>query len=385
MPGALDLFVFVDALGWDLAREHRVLEDRCPFRRPLESVLGYSCACIPTILTGLRPEGHRHFAFFKFDPKRSPFRGLSWLDALPRALTGRGRVRGWLSRAVAAWLGYTGYFNLYNVPFGDLPLLDYAEKRDLYRPGGIASGAPTVFDELDARKIPYHVSDWRRPEAENVAALSDAIRRAGIRAAYLYLADLDAVLHRDGTGSPAGAQKIAGYGETLSRLTDLAGRHYRDVRLHVFSDHGMADVSAQEDVGERLAARGLRPGVDHLAVLDSTMARVWLLEPSAGPALRSALAEGPGRVLEGADLARWGCRFAGDEYGELIYLAPPGTLIFPNHMGARPVRGMHGYDPAAPASRACYLGSAPPRTPLAGLWDLKALMVEASTDGGGVA
>lgn len=375
MQERLDIFTFVDALGWELASEHGVLARACAHRLPLESVLGYSCACIPTILTGLRPEGHGHFAFYQYRPESSPFRGLEWLDVLPRALSSRGRPRGWLSRLVRAWLGYTGYFSLYNVPFRYLPLLDYAEKRDLYRPGGIASGASTIFDDLDAAGVPYLISDWRAGELANFEALDRAVRAGNIRAAYLYLADLDAILHRSGTGSAEVRAKLAGYDTRLTGLLDLARTRYSDVRLHVFSDHGMADVTRLVDVEGQLAARGFRQGREYFGVFDSTMARLWVLSERAAEPLAAALREMPGgRLLDAADLARFGCRFPGLEYGELIYLVEPGTMVFPNFMGAQPAAGMHGYHPAHPRSLASYLGTHAPPVPLAGLWDLRGLM-----------
>src|SRR4051812_20734409 len=187
MTRQLDLCVFVDALGWNVVSDRAILSRLCPHRQPVQSVLGYSCTCIPTILTGLKPQDHGHFAFFRYQPERSPFRALDWLDRLPTRLMRSHRVRSWLSRLVGAWLGYTGYFQLYNVPFKMLPLLDYAEKKDLYRPGGITSGAPTIFDELDRRGIPHHVSDWRASESANVEALEQAIQRRDIRLGYLYL------------------------------------------------------------------------------------------------------------------------------------------------------------------------------------------------------
>ena len=117
-------------------------------------MLGYSSACDPTILTGKLPREHGHFSFFRFAPEASPFAIWKWLRVIPKFLASRGRVRRLLSRLLRRHLGYTGYFELYNVPFKYLPLLDYSEKRDLYRPGGINGGQPTVFDHFRAAGVP---------------------------------------------------------------------------------------------------------------------------------------------------------------------------------------------------------------------------------------
>jgi hypothetical protein len=43
-------------------------------KHPLQTVLGYTSTCIPTILTGKSPQEHGHFSFFYYDPHESPFR-----------------------------------------------------------------------------------------------------------------------------------------------------------------------------------------------------------------------------------------------------------------------------------------------------------------------
>ncbi len=161
------LAVFIDALGADIAERHRFLEGRLKTRARVETVLGYSCTCVPTILTGRLPQEHGHFSFFRFDPERSPFRGLEWMRFLPKSVTSRARVRNLMSRAVGSYLGYTGYFNLYNVPFERLPYLDYTERRDLYEAGGIIGGQETLFDRLRAEQITFSLADWRADEASN--------------------------------------------------------------------------------------------------------------------------------------------------------------------------------------------------------------------------
>ncbi len=63
----LTLFLFVDALGWELLQKHSFLDDALPYRRPLDTVFGYSSTCDPTILTGKAPRDHGHFSFFCYN------------------------------------------------------------------------------------------------------------------------------------------------------------------------------------------------------------------------------------------------------------------------------------------------------------------------------
>jgi len=357
MPDSLTLCVFIDALGWEQARRTGFLEDLLPIRRPLQTVLGYSCTCDPTILTGKLPREHGHFSFFAYAPERSPFSPVlcQLLGLLPHALTSRGRVRSKLSQYWKKQIGYTGYFQLYNVPFNRLSSLEYTEKRDLYQPQGINSGSPTIFDYLRTTRIPHFCSDWRKGDPDNVAELTQALAQEHPRFAYLYLAGMDGLLHAEGKASPKAEQRLRWYEEKLRQLVATAKEQYRDVELFVFSDHGMTDVTATCPLKTRVEALGLVWGKDYAAVYDSTMARFWFLNDHARRSITALLGREPqGRVLNDTELAGYGIDFADHRFGELFFLMNPGVLLCPGDMGDRPIAGMHGYDPTHPDSVAFF-------------------------------
>ena len=372
----LNLFVFADALGWQLAQRRRFLADLLPHRAEVETLFGYSCTCDPTILTGVEPDEHGHFSFFVFDPKKSPFRWARPLGWLPDAVAAHHRVRNRVSKIAGGRLGYTGYFQLYSVPFSKLPWLDYTEKRDLYEPGGIIGGQETIFAKWTRAGLPWTRSDWRCGDAENVAHLRREIDRGQINAAYLFTSGLDAIMHRYGTDHPevdAAFERFAGW---LRELWELGHRHYSEVRLHVFSDHGMADTVTASRMMVDFESLGLRYGRDYAAAWDSTMARFWF---PGGDKVRREVeswlrARREGRVVADAELATWRCLFADRRYGELFYLLPGGTIFAPSYMNRGFVRGMHGYAPEEPDSAACLLSSHAPRTPVRRLSGLHGLM-----------
>ena len=375
----MSLFVFVDALGWALARRHGAFRSLLPCQAPLETVFGYSSACDPTILTGVLPREHGHFSFFRYRPAGSPFGGLDRLDHLPRWFTSRARVRRLVSRMVQRRLGYTGYFQLYNLPFRYLPLMEYSERRDLYEPGGINGGQATVFDRFRGRGLPFHRSDWRRGEPDNVAAAARALEAGQVRVVYLYLAGLDGVMHAHGTRHAAVGERIRWYEAELARLVTLAERRYGEVEVALFSDHGMTDVTGTCDLARQVAATGLRFGRDYAAVYDSTMARFWFLRPGAREGIVAALAAEPrGVILGDEELTRLGCDFPDRAYGDLFFLLHPGVLLSPSHMGERPVAGMHGYHPSHPDSTAFFASNRQPDAMPARLADLHHYMLHSA-------
>ncbi len=358
---SIDLFVFVDALGWELAQRRQFLSDLLPYRQPCDTLFGYSCTCDPSILTGTLPYQHGHFSFFAYDPPRSPFRWARWLSWLPETVAAHHRVRNRISRWVARRQGYTGYFQLYSTPFKRLPQLDYTEKRDLYEPGGIMGGQPAIFEHWKASGLPWVRSDWRAGDPANIEALARDLRAGEIRLAYLFNAGLDATMHAHTTN---GAAVDAAFGrlETwLRELNAIAIAHYAEVRWHVFSDHGMADTRSCSRMMVDFDALGLRYGKDYAAAWDSTMVRFWF---PGGQSVRSRIEawlsqRNEGRIVTDDELKRWGCLFPDRRYGELFYLLNEGVIFAPSFMNQRRVPGMHGFDPDLPNSRACWLTSHP--------------------------
>src|SRR6185369_3197918 len=166
MKALLPLFVFIDACGWEIIKGDPFLGELAPNRKRLTSVFGYSSACVPSILSGRWPAEHRNWSYFAYDPQHSPFKFLRPLRWLPRQITSRRVFRRWLSRLIKTRLKLRGYFDLYNMPFEHISLFDFTEKKNPLEPGGMNRGA-NIFDFLQQRAIPYHVSLPQRTESAN--------------------------------------------------------------------------------------------------------------------------------------------------------------------------------------------------------------------------
>ncbi len=145
MKKSISLFVFIDALGWEILKESTFLDDVLVQKAPIGTIFGYSATCDPTILTGLLPRDHDHFSFYAYDPEHSPFRNdlfIQLMRLVPKALSSRNRVRNVAGRIIKRKLAYTGYFNIYNMPFRLMRYFDYTEKKDLYQPEGSIVAPP---------------------------------------------------------------------------------------------------------------------------------------------------------------------------------------------------------------------------------------------------
>lgn len=352
MKAVLPLFIFIDACGWEIVKNDPFARAFAPLRKRLTSVFGYSSACVPSILSGCYPVEHRNWSYFVYDPVNSPFRSLRSLRLLPESITSRRIFRRWLSRFIKAHLKFRGYFDLYNIPFKYISLFDFTEKKSPLRPGGMNHGQ-NIFDFLKERGISWHVSAPEKSEQENLDALTADVIAERVDFAFLYWPGLDGLLHMVGNLSAEVPAKLRQYEVWIERLLTTARKHYQDVHLYVFSDHGMANCDELLDLRSLIDQLPLTMGADYAVVYDSTMARFWFFNERSRALVIEALGKvKDGRIVPDEELRQMGTLFPDRYFGELIFLVREGVLIVPSHMGQRPIRAMHGYHPTDPQSYA---------------------------------
>jgi len=130
MLNQVKIFLFSDALGYEIVQRYKFMPDEFPVRLPVRTQFGYSSTCVPTILTGEPPTRHGHFSFF-YRPRgmKSPFSVFRRLHPFlhPSLVFDNHRIRHRMSVFLQRHLGFTGYFNLYRVPYARLPFFDYCE------------------------------------------------------------------------------------------------------------------------------------------------------------------------------------------------------------------------------------------------------------------
>ena len=352
MKSVLPLFIMIDACGWEIVKDDPFLRAMAPERKKLSSVFGYSSACVPSILSGRWPDQHRNWCYFVYNPKNSPFKFLRPLRWLPTALTGRRIFRRWLTKLVRRQLRFEGYFDLYNIPFEHIALYDFSEKKSPLKPNGMNRG-PNIFDFLAQNRIAYFGSDPDKNESQNYQALLEAIQSERIDFSFSYWPGLDGLLHRVGNQSPEIPKRLRFYESWIENVLAAARGHYAEVKLYVFSDHGMANCDELLDLKSKIDALDVQMEKDYAVVYDSTMARFWFFNENARDEITRCLQKVPqGRILPDAELKELRAFFPDRHFGELIFLVQEGVLIVPSHMGERPIRAMHGYHPSEKHSNA---------------------------------
>ena len=355
------IFLFIDALGWELVSRTSFMSAELPFRRKIEMQFGYSSTAVPTILSGCSPAEHGHLGLFRFAPEHSPFRILGKIAPLmvPKSFWNRGRIRNWLSRIIARLYGFTGYFQLYQMPFEKLALMDYCEKHDLFAAHGMEQ-IENLQDLLIRLKIPYHISNWHPGDRRNFEAARQAIRQDK-KFLFIYTAELDALLHQFPAPPVADViqAKLKWYSEQINSLFGLGGELKKNIRLTVISDHGMTPLSRTVDLKSAIEKTPLVFGRDYGACYDSTMFRATFISPDSEKVIREAVKpfESCGHWLSEAEEKHYGIYRSDRRFGDAVFLMDPGIQIVPSDMGAKPLNGMHGFAPEDKDSQAVVLST----------------------------
>jgi hypothetical protein len=375
----VDVFVLVDALGWRLLEGREFLDDVLPYRRPLRTVLGYSSGAIPTLLTGLAPSEHGHWNLFYYDPARSPFRWLRRLRWLPRPLLDNRLARRALREVGRRLLGLGPLFEC-AVPPSLLPWFDWAEKRSIYGRGGIGSSR-SIFDLLAERGAEHRVYTYHeQSDAEILEAACRDVSASGRGFYFLYLSELDRLLHHHFHDREKVDEALRGYEQGLRRLFAAARAVDPEATFTLFSDHGMAPVRHHYPLVDRVEALGFDMPGQYLAVYDSTMARFWFFDERARREIVSLLEKVPcGRVVPERELRQLGVWFPDRRYGEVILLLHPGWLLSGSRFnGSWSPAGMHGYHPDDPDSDGVFLSDRTPPVEVRGLADVHGCMWHAT-------
>jgi len=165
--------------------------------------------------------------------------------------------------------------------------------KELHRTGKIPLRQLWKFEMHDSKKV------WKDLNVE-----------------YKYFPELDRIGHKYGTKSLEIVKEIRKIDKDISKM---------DFDI-ILSDHGMMDVQKTISVPETKDC-----------IIDTDMARYW--------------GEKPKFNFENGKWIEWEDK----SFGDFIFLANPGVLIFPNYWSGSKDKAMHGYDGKHPEMKGIYI------------------------------
>jgi predicted AlkP superfamily pyrophosphatase or phosphodiesterase len=182
------------------------------------------------------------------------------------------------------------------------------------------------------------------------------IKNENYNFACLTITTLDALGHAYGPDSKIIKDAVEKIDTIIYNIWLLLLEDYEKVTIIAHGDHGMVEIARTVNMWEKLQNLSVRTEKDYVVFLDSPMARFWFFNEGAEKEIRKLLEKlDCGRILTEEDYEKYRIRFKDNKYGDLIWLANPGTLIFPNFFGwYNPVKGMHGYAPECDGNKGLF-------------------------------
>jgi len=369
------VIILIDAFRWDYIELHKsdILENLRKnnfnfLRGKTRETFGFHIK--PAFFSGIYPEESNLCTTFIYSPSTSPFKILrlfppflfKLFSSSSRIDTG---IRKFLIRRIRrrSSTAEKYYATTLQIPLYLLHFFDFSEKEF---PEEGYNGYATVLSILKEKGFkykyygfPFDCVSTFEADLELLCRFKKEVKN-DIVFAFIQFSSLDLLGHIYGPVSKEVKEGVKKIDELVEEIILHCNKIYKEgYNLIIFSDHGMVEIREMLNIWQKLEEEiDLKLGKDYVVFLDSTMARFWFKDERAEREIKGLLQNLPGgRILEEEDYVKYRIRFRDNRYGDLIFLANPGVLIYPNffQMSGEPCRGMHGYDPEEPDNQGVFL------------------------------
>jgi predicted AlkP superfamily pyrophosphatase or phosphodiesterase len=256
----------------------------------------------------------------------------------------------------------------YFIPYSWLPYFALTEDHIDHR-NHAAFQTPSILTLLDKAGRTYcydtftalNFQSLYQSDNERLNAVICDIKKSPKDLYLVYIAAADVYAHYYGPDSPEFRKVIRDLDKNIELFVQNLERTVCGNRYLFLGDHGMMTVikriDAEQEISRLLRTVHLCKGQDVLYFLDSTMVRLWAIGDKKRSLLSDALTTSEifnenGAWMDDAMARRNHVPWPDRRYGDYLWIANPGTLVFPDFFHRNtPCRGMHGYDPYLPESR----------------------------------
>jgi len=326
----------------------------------LQPTLGFEGR--PAFFSGLYPEKSNIAFRYIYDPKASPYRMAPLIGVLPIPLKHKRRLL--IKTAKKLFSGQLKeVLGPREIPWNLLKYFSIGEL-DYHWEAQYLGNKVTLFDVLREIGKPWAINSWPSPKYGlsyngTLNAYVEALVKHGAELRFFYstIADTDWTEHRYGPESEEMTLYLQVMDKTIETIfNDAKRRTGEEPMLFVFGDHGAVSVNKIFNLEKLILSLLLKPGKDFVYLLDSVSARFWCYSSKVRQSVENMLndqAKPYGHILNYDELEYYHFKVNRALRGDVLFLADPGVLIFPNiHNRNTPEKGMHGYDPEHPDEHA---------------------------------
>jgi len=313
------------------------------------------------IFTGTHPDVHRNYTMFTYEPSQSPYSVLRPLRYVSPVINSHttidAAVRRFVAQPIVNRFSSANNAPVARIPYKVLPSMSVSEGvNEVYSEGAL--GVESIFDVMRAEDIEfeYLVYPDVSTDAELTKTLVSEVEKPSPKDVYLgQFISSDRDVHKAGVDSNERIEITETIDKQIEAIRTACEEHLDSYNLCIIGDHGMMDVETYVDIYTQVTdysdRKGLTMGQDFLLFLDSTLARFWFFTDESKELLNQFVEDELSNLGEVIDEDRVAQKRLPDDqrYGDLIWEANPGVLIYPDYFHrAERYNAMHGYDSEVP-------------------------------------
>lgn len=331
---------------------------------PLETVLGYSISCHPSMYTGVYPNKHKiSFHWVKSKKKYGPYTPLSFFpDMFPfsnpyfQAVLSHFYAKFFLKKKASPFMGYGKILNL---PMKHWHKIEIGEFKYWDEPNYVSDDIKTIFELVRERQIKHHISELHKPKIGKID-LINTIAPDGFDWVYYFVGETDSISHYSLQHSPESEslfKKLDAFIEKQYRAFEKT--YGSDGFDFIFwSDHGHIEISNRYNLYDtfRRTGHNLKK---FFHIVDSTTARFWPDTDAQKEAIIRTMEQIPeAHLVNEAHMNKLHLPVDKNLYGDLFYYLDGGSIFTHTiHGFGLKTKSMHGYHPDAPGNDGLFVSN----------------------------
>lgn len=321
---------------------------------PLETVLGYSITCHPSMYTGVFPDKHKiAFHWVKGEKKNGPYTFLSYFpnffpfsNSYVQAIASHLYSKLFLKKKASPFMGYGKILNL---PMKFWNQIDINEFKYWDEDNYINKDIKTIFELVRNNNYKHHISNLHKPNLGKLDAVK-TVAPNGYDWVYYFIGETDSVSHDFTQHSPEGIalfKRLDNFIEVeYGKFKEIYGEEGFDFVF--WSDHGHITIEKHIDLYKFFKSNTFNlKNTFHL--VDSTTARFWPKNDIEKEKITQIMSQIPEATLvKDKDYKKLHLVKDSNLYGELFYYLEGGVIfIYTIHGFGKGTKSMHGYHPDA--------------------------------------
>lgn len=300
------------------------------------------------IFTGLNSFDSGNFTAIARDPKISEYKGYKFLAFLKCIFSFNKRVQNFIIRKYLIWKGIN--MKPYYIPLKSLNKYYLTEdgntKRIKYK---------TIFNILDENNLSYCLDAFTTLAGYDIVKIDSYTEYLKKRISYndyfipIYLGSIDYYGHHYKSNSLELKNELRKIDKTLKEMYKIAIKN--NYQFSVLGDHGMFEVRESINIKDIISKLKLKEGKQYDMFLDSTVARFWFYDEESRIKITNTLEKikDKGKVINEKNYKKYNLPMdiiSSDGhpiYGDTLWYANSGVIIFPDYFNDKIDIGMHGY------------------------------------------